>query len=613
MKTRITKLGVPCLLAAVLAASSVQAQDGVITVQTIQIERNAQPGAFITLQPPSSAITPYTMIWPATPPASDGLALASSGTSSPYQLTWGVAAGLTIELVESSNGNLRRIASLNQGGIVGTPGAYSNDFSGSRSNSSMTASGDFALIAGGENNTASGDYSLVLGGQNNTSSGDYGVIAGGNNNASGGTGSAVLSGTHITANGDYSSIGSGDNNTITSSGSYGAIGAGSRNTVSGLGGFIGAGDHNTASGIYTVIGGGDYNQATDTAAVVGGGSNNTASGKRSVVGGGDGNTASGELSFVGAGTGNTASGLAAAIGAGTSNTASGSYSVIGGGASNNNGQNYGVIGGGQSNSMSTGTHSAIIGGASNSITGSYSFIGGGQSNSIASNNSAIPGGQGMTLASGSDGSFGWNATGNTMSVSSAGVFVVANAEFWLANNNNSPSKLKFYEAYNSSGSFPSSANYISFQAPNSTNSNLNNTYTLPDRVGSSGQVLTLASGASTTSATLQWSSVVNQLVATVNVTADDQAITAAQMDGITFLRLNSNGTSANRTVTLANGSVDGLRLVLRCVAAGANGFELGDTGNLALNGGATLGNQDTITLMWDSSSSTWIELFRSDN
>ncbi|MCO6465822.1 MAG: hypothetical protein J5I53_04320 [Bradyrhizobiaceae bacterium] len=589
------------------------AQESVITVQTIQIERNAQPGDYITLQPPNAAITPYTMIWPATPPATDGLALTATGTSSPYQLAWGVAAGLTIELFDGSNGSLRRIAALNEGGIAGQPGNYANDFQGSRDNSSQTASGDYSLIAGGEDNTASGNYSLVLGGQDNTASGNYGVVAGGHDNVASGIGGAVLSGINNTAAGDYSSIGSGDNNAVTSTGTYGVIGGGEDNTVSGLGGFVGSGNHNTASGIYTVVGGGDHNQATDTAAVVAGGSNNTASGKRSVVGGGDGNTASGELSFVGAGTNNTASGLASAVGAGSGNTASGAYSLIGGGVSNSNGQDYGVIGGGQSNSMSTGTHSAIIGGASNSITGSYSFIGGGQSNSIASDYSAIPGGRGMTLASGSDGSFGWNATGNSMSVSSSGVFVVANAEFWLANNNSTPSKLKFYESYGSSGSFPSTANFVSFQAPASTNANQNNTYTLPDRIGSAGQVLTLATGATSTTATLQWSTLVNQVVTTVNVTADDQAITAAQMDGVTFLRLSSNGTAGNRTVTLANGATDGLRLVIRCVAGAGDGIELADGGNLALNAGATLNNQDTITLMWDATNTTWIELFRSDN
>ena len=597
---------------AVTTVLSAQTND-VITVQTIQIERNEAPGTYVTLAPPTTAITPYTMIWPPAPPASDGLALASSGTVSPFQLQWGVAAGLTIELMDGENGALRRITPLNQGGIAGTPGAYSNDFSGSRDNPSQSATGDYALVGGGEDNTASGNYSVVLGGEDNVASGTYSLVAGGDQNTASGSGAAVLGGVQNSTAGDNASIGGGGNNTIGANGDYGFIGGGTSNMLNGEGGFIGGGEHNTATGLYTVIGGGAYNQATDTAAVVGGGSNNTASGRRSVVGGGDQNTSSGHLAFVGAGSNNTASGLAAAIGAGTSNTASGSYSLVGGGASNNNGQNYGVIGGGQSNSMSTGTHSAIIGGNGNSITGSYSFIGGGTSNSIASDNSSIPGGQGMTLASGSNGSFGWNATGNAMSVASAGVFVVANADFWLANNNSTPSKLMFYEAYNSSGTFPSGANYVAFQAPTSTNANLNNTYTLPDRIGTAGQVLTLASGATTTTATLQWANVVNQVVNTVNVTADDQGITAAQMDGMTFLRLSSNGTPGNRTVTLANGTVDGLRLVVRCVAGAGDGIELADGANLALNGGATLNDLDTVTLMWDATSTTWIELYRSNN
>lgn len=585
----------------------------VITVQTIQIERNEQPGVYITLQPPTTAIKPYTMIWPPTPPSADGLALAATGTG-PYQLQWGVAAGLTIELVESTNGNLRRIGPLNEGGITGTPGAYSNDFSGSRSNSSQTASGDYALIGGGQNNTASGNYSLVLGGRENIASGNYSLVAGGLSNTASGTGSAILGGTSNTNAGTNAVIGGGGNNTVTSTATNGFIGGGTSNTLSGAGGFIGGGQNNNASGLYTVIGGGAKNSATDTAATVGGGSGNTASGKRSAIGGGASNTSSGELSFVGAGSSNVASGLGAAVGAGTSNTASGNYSLVGGGASNTNGQSHGVIGGGQSNSMNTGTHSAIIGGASNTITGSHSFIGGGQSNSIASNYSAIPGGRGMTLASGADGSFGWNATGNAMSVSAPGSFVIANADLWLANNNGTTRQLRFYESYSTAGTFPgTNVNYVAFRAPNSTNANLDNTYTLPDRIGKAGEVLTLATGATTTTATLQWSSVVNRVVTTVAVTGDDQAITSAQMDGVTFLRLSSDGTPANRTVTLANGSTDGLRLVIRCVATGTNGIELVDASNLALNGNMQLQNQDTITLMWDATLSTWVELFRSDN
>ena len=595
---------------AIISATVLSAQNSQITVQEIRIERAVQPGDFISLTPPNATITPYTMVWPPEPPATSGLALMATGTG-PYQLIWGVPTGMSFEIVSSTNGNLRRVGPLNEGGITGTPGAWSNDFQGSRTNPSQTASGNYSLIAGGRNNTASGDYSLVLGGMGNTASGAKASVVGGENNTASGTGSAVLGGLSNSSGGQNSGIGGGQGNSVTSTGTNSFVGGGQNNTISGGNSFIGGGASNLASGMYTVIGGGANNKATDTAAVVGGGSNNTASGKRSAIGGGNNNSVSGEYSFIGAGDGNSVSGVASAIGGGDDNEISGDYAVIGGGRDNNNGQDYGVIGGGEDNVMSTGTHSSITGGNNNNITGSYSFIGGGQNNTIGSDYAAIPGGQAMTLASGADGSFGFNGKNSAMSVSAAASFVIANADLWLANNDGTQRQLRFYESYGSTGSFPGVANYVALQAPSSMSAN--NTYTLPSSIGKTGQVLSIASGATSSSATLEWTTVVNSVVNTVNVTADDQAITAAQLDGITFLRLSSNNGPANRTVTLANGAYDGLRLIIRCVATGTNGVEIVNGGNMAMTANVQLQNQDTITLLWDSTQSVWIELFRSDN
>lgn len=594
--------------------SGLQAQtDGIQTFQGFRIERNDQPGAFITFLPPNSAITAYTLRWPPTPPTT-GQALAVTGAG-PYQLTWSSNVGVTIELVSSSNGNLRRVGSLNEGGIAGTPGNYSNDFQGSRTNSSQTASGNYSLIGGGQNNTASGNYSLVLGGLGNTASGQYSLVAGGNSNTASGQGSAILGGNSNTNAGTNAAIGGGANNSISAAGSGGFIGGGTNNQLSGANAFVGGGQDNNASGVYSVIGGGASNVASDTGAVVGGGSGNTASGRRSVVVGGANNTASGQRSFIGAGQNNIASGTNSVIGGGASNTASGLNATAAGGNSNSAGGDYSFIGGGQSNTISTGTHAAIGAGQSNSITGNHSFIGGGNSNSIASNFSTIPGGRNMTLASGADGSFGFNGGGNAMSISTANAFVIANSNLWLANNNNSARELRFYEAYNTSGTYPgANTNYVSFKAPAATNANLNNTYTLPDRVGAAGQVLRL-SAATTTTGTMEWVDGVTTIRAnTVNVTADNQAITAAQLDNMTFVRFNSDGVPANRTITLPNGITNGYRLIIRCVAAAAgNGIELVNGGNLSLNGGALLENLDTIMLVWDGTSNLWVELSRSNN
>ncbi len=588
--------------------------DGIQTFQGFRIERNDQPGAFITFLPPNSAITAYTLRWPPAPPTS-GQALAVTGTG-PYQLTWSSNVGTTIELVSSTNGNLRRVGSLNEGGIAGTPGNYSNDFQGSRTNSSQTASGNYSLIGGGQNNTASGNYSLVLGGMGNTASGQYSLVAGGNGNTASGQGAAILGGSSNTNAGANAAIGGGANNSIATGGSGGFIGGGTNNQLSGANAFVGGGQDNNASGVYSVIGGGASNVASDTGAVVGGGSGNTASGRRSVVVGGANNTASGQRSFVGAGQNNVASGTNAVIGGGASNAASGTNAVVGGGQSNSAGGDYGFIGGGQSNTITTGINAAIGAGQSNSITGNHSFIGGGQNNSIASNFSTIPGGRNMTLAAGADGSFGFNGGGNNMSISTANAFVIANSNLWLANNNNTARELRFYEAYNTAGAFPGGAttNYVSFKAPAATNANQNNTYTLPDRVGAAGQVLRL-SAATATTGTMEWVDGVTTIRGnTVNVTADNQAITAAQLDNMTYVRFNSDGLPVNRTITLPNGITNGYRLIIRSVAAVAgNGIELVNGGNLSLSAGALLENLDTIMLVWDGTSNLWVELSRSNN
>ncbi|MCO6465824.1 MAG: hypothetical protein J5I53_04330 [Bradyrhizobiaceae bacterium] len=603
-----------CLLIAAASVGVVYGQtNSSQTFQEITIERNADPGVLITLSPPTSAITPYTVIWPATGPATTGLALVTTNNTNPYQLGWQVPVSASIELVESTNGSLRRVPALNEGGIVGVPGSYSNDFSGSRDNASQTASGDYALIGGGMNNTASGDWSLVLGGEGNTSSGNYSAVVGGQANEASGAGSGILAGFSNQNAGQNAVIGGGEDNTITAAGTAGFIGGGEDNSVSAANGFVGGGHNNSVTGANAAVGGGENNTACGEGAFVGGGSNNSACGQYAVVIGGNSNSSSGQYAFIGGGESNTSSGQSAAIGGGTSNTASGSWSVVGGGNTNANSQNYGFIGGGQNNTLSTGTHSALVGGSGNTITGTGSFIGAGQNNNIQSDYAAIPGGRNMALASGADGSFGFNSGSSNMSVSAPATAVFANADVWLANNDNTPRQLRFYEAYNTAGTFPSSANYIAFQAPTSTNSNLNNTYTLPDRIGGSGQVLRLASGATTTAGTLEWGEAMTHSAGTVNVTADDQAITAAQMDRVTFLRLSSNGTSANRTVTLANGVVGGLRLIIRCVAGAGQGIELTDGANLELNGNATLGDGDTISLIWDDTSSVWVEIDRSDN
>jgi hypothetical protein len=95
------------------------------------------------------------------------------------------------------------------------------------------------------------------------------------------------------------------------------------------------------------------------------------------------------------------------------------------------------------------------------------------------------------------------------------------------------------------------------------------------------------------------------------VAADNTAITVGAKS---FLRITSNGTPANRTITLSNGLTDGQILVIRVSGGGtaANGIELADAGNLVLTGTAQLTDGSTIVLIWDSATS-WFELMRSIN
>jgi hypothetical protein len=85
-----------------------------------------------------------------------------------------------------------------------------------------------------------------------------------------------------------------------------------------------------------------------------------------------------------------------------------------------------------------------------------------------------------------------------MTISAANTAVFGNVDLWLANNDNSPRSLRFYEQYNAAGNFPNGANYVGFRAPNNVSASI--TYTLPASAPTSnGQVLS-----STTAGVLSW-------------------------------------------------------------------------------------------------------------
>jgi hypothetical protein len=357
---------------------------------------------------------------------------------------------------------------------------------------------------------------------------------------------------------------------------------------------ITGGSNNTVSGQNAGIMSGSTNTVSANQGFIGGGSANTNSGQDAVIVGGNTNTLSTNESFIGAGNSNSIS--------------SGFRSVIGGGNANTASANYVSVTGGQSN-VGSAQYAAITGGLSNTASGNYATILGGELNTAAGQYNAVWGGRNLTVNANSVA--GYNG-GNAMTVTTANTVVFGSTNLWLANNNSTASELRFYEPNGTSGAFPPAGiNYVAFRAPTIASTN-DQTYTLPASVGTSGQYMRIASSPAptATSATLEWGTP-GISVQTVNVTADNQVVTPNA--ATTFLRLDSDGAPGARTITFANGTVDGQQLVVRIVATGTNGVELLDAGTFVLSGDATLRNTDTITLIWDNTSTLWIEVARRNN
>lgn len=399
-----------------------------------------------------------------------------------------------------------------------------------------------------------------------TATANYSIIAGGSENTNSGQNSGILSGNLNNVGSNESAIAGGVSNTITSGGFRSFIGAGASNSVS-----------------------------VNFSAIVGGQSNTVSGGLNLFIGGGASNSVTVNHSAIGGGQSNSITG--------------GQFGFIGGGSGNSITVNNSTVAGGLNNAVSGGQYGAILGGNGNTVTANSGVILGGESNSISGQYDAIIGGRNLTITGAQ--SLGFN-TGAAMTISAASTVVFGNANLWLANNNSTASELRFYEPQASSGAFPVAAtNYVAFKA-GSTMAN-DNTYTLPNAVGASGQVLRIASSPAptTTSATLEWVTVTSPAVVTQAIVADNTLVTVAATTSV--LRLDGNAVPANRTITLSNGLTDGQFLIIRGVAFGANGIELQDAGNLRLSGDVQLNNTDTITLIWDTTSAVWLEVARRNN
>ncbi|MCB9217539.1 MAG: hypothetical protein H6616_16835 [Ignavibacteria bacterium] len=425
---------------------------------------------------------------------------------------------------------------LSDPNIIGGPtsnsiaaGTVGVTISGGASNANI--SGEYGVVGGGFGNLLTGDRGVVGGGVRNNVSRDSATIGGGGLNLASGRGATIAGGTRDTASANYSSIGGGREN--LASGTDATVGGGQANTASGSDATVAGGEDNVASGDISTVGGGDENSALGYGATVSGGETNTAAGNYATLGGGEDNLAPAHYSTVAGGWGDTASGYASSIGGGEKNTASGSRSVVSGGELNTASGGRAVIGGGESNLASegyttiaggfndtasgyastigggeynlvSGSRGTIGGGGENLAAGNYTAIAGGMDNEIGSsgNFSAIPGGRGLTLnGSGSFGFLGNNNAGtNDMSVATDNTALFGNTDLWLANNNGSASKLRFYESNSGTGAFPAGANYSSFEARTQS---ADIEYLLPDTAGIVGDVLQVRN-VTGTQITLDW-------------------------------------------------------------------------------------------------------------
>ena len=372
------------------------------------------------------------------------------GTTDAQALHVYVNGGTDNSLILNTNGSVQRD---NSGNARGTNAV---DLQMNRSAATQVASGSHAVIAGGQNNEAGASYATVGGGFNNSVAVNYATIAGGRNNiieASSGVG--TIAGGYanaIRSNSFRSAIGGGRGNEVGTGSTDGTISGGYNNRIG------------NNSGVQT-IGGGVQNTIAD----------NTI---RSTIGGGYQNHM--------------------ATGAGASVIAGGEQDSI------YDGSWQATIAGGGRNVIGSSSWLATIGGGRfNSIGNSSvaSVIAGGTSNSLTGRLSSIVGGRELTLIG--DGVFGFlaNESGNfDMSVTADETAIFGNTDLWLANNDNGASALRFYEANNTTGTFPGTTNFSSFRAQDQTG---DIEYVLPADPGTAGQVLRVAS-VSGTELTLDW-------------------------------------------------------------------------------------------------------------
>ncbi len=316
----------------------------------------------------------------------------------------------------------------------------------------VNVTGSHGFIGGGESNTVSGDHASLVGGSNNQSLGNRSFLGGGLNNISQGFRSVVGGGQDHNAANDYATISGGRQNLTIATGA--TVGGGEQNSASQTDATVAGGQSNTASAAHSTVGGGQSNDNASTHGTVGGGNNNNISGGlyQTIAGGQNNNSTAGNGTSIGGGNGNATSAHYATVAGGESNSATAQGAFVGSGFSN----------------TASGIRSAIAGGQSNTVSASHAAIGGGESNNAQATHSTIPGGRGLTLSAAATSTFGFlgnnGGGGNNMTIATSNTAVFGNTDLWLANNDNSASQIRLYEANATIGAFPGATNYTAFQA-----------------------------------------------------------------------------------------------------------------------------------------------------
>lgn len=192
-----------------------------------------------------------------------------------------------------------------------------------------------------------------------------------------------------------------------------------------------------------------------------------------------------------------------------------------------------------------------LGNLTEGALGTYSIIGGGRFNNVAGDYSVIPGGQNMNLDASADGSFGFlaNGFGHPMTISTPNIAVFGNTDLWLANNDNTASRLRFYEASGVTGAFPSASTfYTSFEAGDQSE-DIN--YVLPTAPPTAnGQVLS-----GDTTGVMSWTNVGGITWSLTGNTGTTPGTDFLGTTDATALHLYVNSGSSNGLILNTNGSV----------------------------------------------------------